>query len=128
MSRSKQSFLNFKKALDSLEQAVSLPPLEDRDYGGIIKAFETVYELTWKTLKIILESNGIAAPFPRVAFEEAFKRGMIEGNEIWKDIMEARNKSVHTYDKEMTAQLCRDITLNYVPVFKSSCEKIKPFV
>lgn len=128
MTKAKQSYLNLGTALASLESAVSTPPIEDRDFGGIIKAFESVYELTWKTLKIVLESNGVSAPFPRVVFEESFKRGMIEGNEIWKNIMESRNLSVHTYDKPMAVKLCQDITSSYVAVFRRSYEKMAAFL
>lgn len=128
MKKTEQTHVNLQKALKSLEQALATPPVEDRDYGGIIQAFESVYELTWKCLKRILEANGVPAPFPRVTFEEAFARQMIEGNEIWKDIMEARNQSVHTYDQEMAVQLCQKIKNDYLTILQKTVEKMKPFV
>ena len=123
-----QSYLNLEKALKSLEKAVATPPVEERDYGGIIQAFESVYELTWKTLKKVLEVNGIDAPFPRVVFEEAFKRDMLEGNKIWLKISEDRNLSVHTYDQDMAIQLCKRIKDDYVVIFKQTVQKMKPFM
>ena len=98
------------------------------DFAGIIQSFAFTYELTWKTLKLILEQNGIAAPFPRVAFEEAFKRDMIEGNEIWKDIIEARNLSSHTHDQALVRKLYADINDRYVEIFVKTAERMKPFV
>lgn len=116
--------VNLGKSLASLELAVATPPTEDRDYGGIIQAFVSVYELTWKMLKHILESNGISAPFPRVVFEEAFKAGLVQDNEVWKDIIEARNLSMHTYDKQLAIKLCDDIKAHYLPVFQRTVKLI----
>lgn len=128
MKKSEQSLRNLELAVASLVAAVAVPPLEDRDYGGIVKAFELAYDLTWKTLKLILEENGVAAPFPRIAFEEAYRRNMIEGNEVWKAIMEARNQSVHTYDRSVAVDLCARIQGNYVSVFDQSLNRIRAFV
>lgn len=123
-----QKFSNLERAIHSLKGAVATPPIEDRDFGGIIQAFESAYELTWKTLKAILEREGLSAPFPRVTFEEAFNRNMIEGNEIWKEIMEARNQSVHTYDRAMAEGLCEKIKSRYVDIFDRTLEKMRSFI
>lgn len=124
MNKIEQSKQNLKKAIDSLERALSTPPTEERDYAGIIQNFEFVYELTWKTLKLILESRNIEAPFPRVVFEEAFKQGLLEGNEIWADIIEERNLSSHTYDLKLAKKLYRAIHTRYFNIFKKTYLKI----
>lgn len=124
----KQSFENLQRAIRSLELSLATPPTEERDYAGIIQSFEFTYELTWQTLKAILEDNGISAPFPRVAFEEAYKRDMIHGNEIWKDIMEARNKTVHTYDSKLAVAMVKEIQGRFLIVFQKSFKKIETFV
>jgi nucleotidyltransferase substrate binding protein (TIGR01987 family) len=124
MKKSEQNKMNLERALNSLILSVATPPIAELDYAGIIKSFETAYELTWKTLKAILEENGIPAPFPRIAFEEGFRRNLIEGNEIWKDIMDAKNQSVHTYDKDMAIDLCKRIKDSYVPILQKTFAKI----
>ncbi len=128
MAKAKKSYENLCKALDALVESVATPPVENRDYAGIIQSFEFTYELTWKTLKLILESNGVEAPFPRVTFEEAFQRNMIDGNEIWKDIIEARNLSNHTYDQALARKLYVDIRDRYVSVFEKTVEIMRAFV
>ena len=125
MKKLENSLLNWEKALQSLQEAVATPPVESRDYGGIVQAFVSVYELTWKTLKLVLEVNGIQAPFPRIVFEESFKAGMLEGNEIWKAMMEARNLSMHTYDRELAITLCESIKKNYLNVLQKTFDRIK---
>ena len=124
MKNLQQKIANLEKALKSLEAAVATPPIEDRDYGGIVQAFISTYELTWKALKAILEANGIEATFPRVVFEEAFKAGLVEGNEIWKAIMEARNLSMHTYNRQLAVDLCAKIKSDYLPIFLATFKKI----
>lgn len=128
MKKLKQNFLNLTKAFNGLEKALATPPVEDRDFAGIIQNFEFVYELVWKTLKLILENEKIEAPFPRIVFEESFKRNLVEGNEIWKIIMEDRNLSVHTYDEDLAHSLCKQINENYFPVFKLTIGKIENYI
>ena len=125
MNRLEQSKQNLERALKSLEQALSSPPVEDRDYAGIIQNFEFVYELMWKTLKLILEARKIEASFPRVVFEEAFKQGLLEGNEIWVDMIEGRNLSTHTYDLKLAKKLYQAIRSRYFEIFQKTFEKIR---
>lgn len=124
----KKSFENFQKALDALHESVATPPTENRDFAGIIQSFEFTYELCWKTLKILLESNGIDAPFPRIVFEEAFKANLIEGNTIWKDMIEARNLSTHTYNQELAKKLYPVIKDQFLPIFQKTAIKLRPFI
>jgi len=127
MNKLEQSYGNLCIALDNLKDAVSTPPVESRDFGGIIKAFESTYELLWKTLKLILEKNGLQASFPRLlVFEEAFKAQLIVGNEIWKEMMEDRNLAVHTYDRNMAVRLCQKITQAYAPLMVQTVRALKP--
>ena len=116
---------NLKKALSSLEKSLATAPVEDRDFAGIIQNFEFVYELTWKTLQKILSHENIEAPFPRVVFEEALKRNLIEGNEVWKQIMESKNLSVHTYDEDLAKELCVTIQEEYLIIFQKTVKKIE---
>lgn len=127
MTRLKQSLANLSRAFASLEKALVPPPTEERDFAGIIQNFAFVYELTWKTLKLILESEGIEAPFPRVVFEESFRRGLLEGNEIWKGIAESRSLSAHTYDPALAEGLYVKISKEYLEIFRKTLERIRRY-
>lgn len=128
MKKILQSYSNLCLAFEALKEAVATPPVENRDFAGIIQSFEFTYELTWKTLKLVLEHNGIQAPFPRVCFEEAFKRNMIFGNEVWKEIIEDRNLSTHTYDQALARKLCAKIARDYINVFERTNQILKDFL
>jgi nucleotidyltransferase substrate binding protein (TIGR01987 family) len=123
----RKTFENFEKALAALAESVAVPPVENRDYAGIIQSFEFTYELCWKALKLILESNGIEAPFPRMVFEEAFKANLLDGNEIWKDIIEARNLTTHAYNQELARKMYPAIKDRFLPAFQRTAVKMAPF-
>lgn len=46
MKKLEHRLTNLRKAIESLERSVATPPIEERDYGGIVKAFETAFETT----------------------------------------------------------------------------------
>ncbi|MCX6118819.1 MAG: nucleotidyltransferase substrate binding protein [Proteobacteria bacterium] len=100
MRKIDQSFRNLKLVFSALKESVSTPPVENRDFAGIVQSFEFTYELTWKTLKIYLEQQGISAPFPRVCLEEALKRGFCTGMKCGK-----RSLKIEIYQRIPTINL-----------------------
>lgn len=79
--------------------------IEDNlDRIGAIKLFEICYELSWKTLKKILEAKGLREVLnPKDVFRVAADQGLIDDPELWFGFHEVRNLTVHTYNEE-TAQ------------------------
>ena len=71
--KTSQSLINFEKALESLKKACEAPIEEERDMAGIIKNFEFVYELSWKSLKRKLEDEGQQTSTPKDVIRTAFK-------------------------------------------------------
>ncbi len=53
--RSKSKYDNLSKAMRALSLSLSSPITEARDLSGIIKDFEIVYELGWKSLKSVCD-------------------------------------------------------------------------
>lgn len=99
-------FQNFEKALfvfqarcnDVLEN-----PASSRYYEtcrmALIQAFEIVIELSWKTLKDYLESQGyIELQSGKKTFRQAFQAGVIGTGELWLKALDIRNLTSHTYD------------------------------
>lgn len=75
LQRFKDSLQKMENAQDSLEAAVALPIKHPRDSAGIIQNFEFVYELSWKTLKRLLELLGHTSGSARDAFQQMTGRG-----------------------------------------------------
>jgi len=119
--RWQQRFENFSRALQQLTQAVALSrqrPLSDLEKQGVIQGFEIVHELAWNVLKDFLEYEGIPGIVgSRGTVREAFKRELIDDGELWMDMIEKRNLSSHTYNKELAEELVNAIIGGYHSAF-----------
>lgn len=117
--RWRQRFENFDKAFTQFENAFNLySELSDLEKEGLIQRFEYTFELAWKTLKDYLEANGVIAKFPKETIKQSFKNEIIVDGEIWLEMLENRNLSVHTYEKETFNLLTEKIHLEYFEAIK----------
>lgn len=73
---------------------------DDRDKAGAIQAFEYSFELSWKTLKRILDFQGVETRSPRDTIRETALNKLISNPEEWFIYLEKRNISSHTYKEE----------------------------
>ena len=115
-----QRFENYKQALSNLSETIDCIQKEgsSKIYTmALVQAFEMTFELGWKTLKDYLEYSGIMVNTPRDSIKEAFKMNFINDGQGWIEMMEARNKTVHTYKEEFAKGLCNDILTNYFNMF-----------
>jgi len=108
---------SFERVLDRLIEAVEQAK-DELDKDGVIQRFEFTFELLWKTLKSILEYNGIECYSPRNCIKEAFKSNLIDDNEIILDMLEDRNLSSHIYDQKTSEEIFNRIKNVYVEYLK----------
>ncbi len=107
-------------ALDKLENAYQklkegvLQAKDELDRDGVIRRFEFTSELLWKTLKIVLEYNGISCKSPRECIKLAFRHGFIEDDEVLLDILEDRNRTSHIYNEQLAKEIFERIEKVYV--------------
>ncbi len=107
----------FENALNKLKESVNECKTElERD--GVIQRFEFTIELLWKTLKTILEYQGVECFSPRNCIKEAFKANIIEDDEIFLDMLEDRNLSSHIYDEHTAKEIFNRIKSVYVEVLE----------
>ncbi len=105
----------FENALNKLKESVNECKTElERD--GVIQRFEFTVELFWKTLKAILEYQGVECFSPRNCIKEAFKANIIEDDEIFLDMLEDRSLSSHIYDERTAKEIFNRIKNVYVKV------------
>ncbi len=126
--RWKQRFYNFGKAFFHFEKGVKLAltkDLSELEEQGLIKAFEFTHELAWKMLKDFLESRGNKDIYgSKDAVRESFRLGLIEDGELWMEMIESRNQTVHTYNLEIAKKIADAITQKY---YKQFCILQKKF-
>ncbi len=114
-----QRFQNYRKALSQLEEFLALDSLNKFELQGLIQCFEYTFELSWKTLKDYLSSEGIEAPTPRKVIQEGFTSGMIEDGHTWIEALESRNFMAHTYSEEYVTKAEILIRTKFYPVLRA---------
>ena len=129
--RWKQRFYNFKKAFSQFEKGVNLAltkDLSELEDQGLIKAFEFTHELAWKMLKDFLESRGNKDIYgSKDAVRESFRLGLVDNGELWMEMIENRNQTVHTYNLEIAKKIVNAIVHKYYEQFDLFRKKFTEF-
>ena len=118
--RWQQRFENYQKALTQLNQALADydDTAPDIIKEGILQRFEFTHELAWKLLKDYLEFEGHQQiTGSRSAVRLAFNMGLIEQGQIWMDMIESRNRTVHAYDATVLTQELAKVRHQYASCF-----------
>jgi nucleotidyltransferase substrate binding protein (TIGR01987 family) len=67
-----------------------------------IKNFELTYELAWKAMKRLLEfREAETLPTTSSVIKKAFRYGLIDDEKKWLELIQLRNKAVHTYGEDL---------------------------
>ncbi len=123
-----QRFENFNKSLENLletKTCIEANGINKIYTMALVQAFELAFELGWKTLKDYLEYNGISVNTPRETIKEAFSNNIISDGQSWIEMMEARNKTSHTYKEEFANQLAQDILNDYLKILNKLSDFLK---
>ncbi len=116
-----QRFSNYQSALSQLKDGIEL--YNERELSliekqGLIQAFEFTHELAWKVLKDYLEyQSAIKIRGSRDAVKESFKIDLINDGQTWIEMIETRNNTSHTYDKEIAENTVIEIVDKYFSEF-----------
>lgn len=95
----------------------------DFDRAAIIQAFEFCYELAWKTVKKVLEIQGLdlVQNSPKGIFREAAINGLIDDPKLWFEFIKSRNLTAHTYQEEVSINV-----YSKMDEFRDEMEKLLP--
>lgn len=117
-----ERFGNYKKSVINLketEDCIIQNGVNKIYIMALVQAFEICFELAWKTMKDYLEYSGVKTDTPRNSIKEAFSANLITDGQNWIEMMEARNKTSHTYKEEFAKQLSDDILNKYSILLKT---------
>jgi nucleotidyltransferase substrate binding protein (TIGR01987 family) len=100
---------SFRRALGLLRE-----PLQSRaidsfsllEQQGLVQRFEFSIELTWKTLKDLLEFEGVDVQpvTPKTVIKMAFAAQYLADGQVWIDMIDDRNRLSHMYDENFFRQ------------------------
>ncbi len=93
---------------------------------GVIQRFEFSVELSWKTLKQYLESEGVVnITTPKQTIREGFAKEILGNPDIWIDMLNDRNLTSHIYDSSVSEKIFENITKRYFDEIKRNYEYLK---
>ncbi len=126
MNRFQERLIDYKNAVDRLEEALQEPESEIV-IDGVLHRFEFTFELAWKTMKDALEYLGLVdkTGSPRENIQIGFRHGLIEDGEKWIEIMLSRNSLAHLYDEKTSRNIYQKIKTEYIQEFKKLREKLE---
>ena len=116
-------FESFKQSLERFQEILKEEKtVANRD--SAIKRFEFTVELAWKTIQKFLREQELVCRSPKECFQEAFRFGLIEDDPRWIEMMEDRNKTVHTYNEKFAEEVCARMPdyLDLLAVLKNKLE------
>lgn len=112
-----------EKLLQGVEQAH-----DELDRDGVLQRFEFTFELSWKTLKLILNHEGFDCQSPRSCIKEAFRRNIIIDSELYLDMLEDRNRSSHIYDEKTSIEIFERIKGKYAAKLAETGKKFQKYI
>jgi nucleotidyltransferase substrate binding protein (TIGR01987 family) len=102
---------DFSKALEQFSLALKEPATTDLIRAGCIQYFEFCFELAWKAIKIIANEQGLMeCTSPKSCVKLAFKQHWIDDEQVWLDMLMARNLMSHTYHAEKALKIYHSLT------------------
>lgn len=128
-TRWRQRFDHFSNALSQLRLAMEVSHPNDLEKEGTIQRFEFTHELAWQLMKDFLKYERIAGIIgSRSATRQAFNKGMISDWEAWMEMIESRNKTVHTYSREILEREYNQIRQKYFPLLELFHQKMSEYL
>ncbi len=118
-------FEQFESALERLKKAVAISNPDTIVRDAVIQRFEFSYELLWKLLRKIAKDEQIDCASPKKSFNAGFKLGFIADEAVFLEIIDARNRTVHTYSENVAQEIYEFIRTKVVSVFDTVKENIK---
>ena len=129
--RWKQRYQNYLKAFGQLSEALSKydETAEALIKEGILQRFEFTHELAWQVMKDYLEYEGHQGiTGSRSASRLGFSLGLVTDGQVWMDMIESRNRIVHTYDERVLEQEFTKVQKKYAPAFGQFAQKMQEFM
>lgn len=92
---------------------------------GVIQRFEFTCELAWKSCREhLLEEGFIGIDSPKAAMRQAYACGMIDDEQGWLNLLQARNLTSHMYSEVQAQEIYEQIETVFMPLFENLLSKL----
>jgi nucleotidyltransferase substrate binding protein (TIGR01987 family) len=116
---------NFEHAILRLEAALQYDPaVLDIALDAVIQRFEFTFEQAWKSIRLAAKAVGYDCKLPRGCLKLAYKMEWLEDEEKWLRLLEARNRTSHTYDQETAMEVYETVKDNF-EVFQGLLKELR---
>jgi nucleotidyltransferase substrate binding protein (TIGR01987 family) len=106
--RARQLVDDLSRAVTRLDEALAEPESAFiRD--AAIQRFEFCFELAWKAVQAVARLEGQDCASPRAAFGVAWRNQWVAEETPWLDMLDARNKTSHTYRESVALDVYRSL-------------------
>jgi len=125
MSKLEALIKQFDQAINRLDEVLKIEKSGIiRDSG--IKRFEFSFDLSWKLMKEFLsEHHKIICVSPKTCFREAYKQGIIDYDDFWIKMADARNLTAHLYKEEMADDVYDNILPKALESFQHLLKQVQ---
>jgi nucleotidyltransferase substrate binding protein (TIGR01987 family) len=98
----------------------------EQERAGIVHAFEACFDLSWKTMKRLLDERGSGqrAYSPNEVFRIAALDGLIADEAEWLSFLQKRNLTIYVYDEHILNEVL-DICAAFSASVQSFLHNIK---
>jgi len=118
-----KKFENFCRALTNLHEIeTKSPPYDATTTAGMVALFEICFEQSWKAIKERLELHGFGEKkicSPRMIIKQAFAAGMIDNEELWLEMLTARNDVAHSYNEDVALAIIDASKTKFIALFEA---------
>ena len=126
-----KKFENFCRALTNLREIeTKSPPYDAITTAGMVALFEICFEQSWKAMKETLERHGGGGgskkiSSPKMIIKQAYAAGMIDDEELWLEMLAARNDVAHSYNEEIALEIIDAAQKNFIALFEALKSEIE---
>ncbi|MBQ3336556.1 MAG: nucleotidyltransferase substrate binding protein [Selenomonadaceae bacterium] len=124
-----KKFENFCRALNNLKEIEGKsPPYDAITTAGMVALFEICFEQAWKAMKEILELHGVGEKkigSPKMIIKQAYAAGMIDDENLWLEVLAARNNVAHSYNEEVALEIIDASQKKFLALFQRLKDEIE---
>ena len=121
---------SYCRSLENLKDARGRDPQDKFVLSGTAQMFNLSFDLSWKVMKDIIREFHGALEYPtgspRETLRMAHSVGLID-DDLWLEMLRARNNLAHDYDGELALKYFENITLKYCVLLEEFMKKASAY-